>query len=294
MRTELRPAVSPAGRVRGYICRRRVALPRRHPPPLQAPAVAMGPSGMGKGLQDNGLPGHVAIIMDGNGRWARRRMLPRYMGHAEGVKAVRRVIEACLDKGIRVLTLFAFSSENWRRPHEEVGLLLELFDRTLQKELDSLDRSGIKVMFIGDRSAFAEKLRRLMALAETRTASNTRLTLVIAVNYGGRWDIAQAARTLARRAAAGELQPEAITPQLISGELSLAGLPEPDLFIRTGGERRVSNFLLWQLAYTELYFTDTLWPEFDLRALDAALDSYGRRERRFGRTSEQVEQLKGA
>ena len=242
----------------------------------------------------NGLPKHIAVIMDGNGRWARSRLLPRYVGHREGVKAVRRIVEACRDRGIQALTLFAFSSENWRRPSSEVGLLMDLFIRTLRKEVDSLHRNGIRVRFIGERGAFPEDLRDLINQAESRTAGNRTMDLVIAANYGGQWDITQACRELARRVQSGELSADDITADAIAREVSLADLPEPDLFIRTGGEKRISNFLLWQLAYTELYFTDTLWPAFDEQALQEALDSYTSRQRRFGRTGDQVEQLKGA
>jgi undecaprenyl diphosphate synthase len=242
----------------------------------------------------NAVPQHVAIIMDGNGRWAHARMLPRYVGHREGVKAVRRIVEACRNKGIRVLTLFAFSSENWRRPREEVGWLMELFIRTLKKEVATLHRNDIRIRFIGDRGAFPADLREQIAQAEAMTSQNRGLNLVIAANYGGHWDITQACRALAQRVAAGDLTPADITTEMIAGRISLADLPEPDLFIRTGGEQRISNFLLWQLAYTELYFTEILWPAFDERALDDALQSYASRQRRFGRTGEQVEQLKGA
>jgi len=240
------------------------------------------------------LPRHVAIIMDGNGRWARARMLPRYVGHREGVKSVRRIVEACRDKGIGALTLFAFSSENWKRPTEEVGLLMDLFMRTLEKEVDALDRNGIRLRFIGDRAAFQTNLRELIERAEARTQSNTRMDLVIAANYGGHWDIAAAARRMAERVKAGEIAPEDITTTALASELSLADLPDPDLFIRTGGEQRISNFLLWQLAYTELYFTDILWPAFNKHAFEDALQSYINRQRRFGCTSDQVERLKGA
>ena len=242
----------------------------------------------------NGLPKHIAVIMDGNGRWARSRLLPRYVGHREGVKAVRRIVEACRDRGIQVLTLFAFSSENWRRPSSEVGLLMDLFIRTLRKEVDTLHRNGIRVRFIGERGAFPEDLRDLINQAESRTAGNRTMDLAIAANYGGQWDITQACRQLARRVESGELAADDITADAIARAVSLADLPEPDLFIRTGGEKRISNFLLWQLAYTELYFTDTLWPAFDEQALQEALDSYTSRQRRFGRTGDQVEQLKGA
>jgi undecaprenyl diphosphate synthase len=242
----------------------------------------------------NDLPQHIAIIMDGNGRWARSRMLPRYVGHREGVKAVRRIVEACRNKGVKVLTLFAFSSENWRRPSDEVGLLMDLFIRTLKKEIVTLHRNGIRVRFIGDHAAFPDDLRELIVQAEARTRANSKLDLVIAANYGGHWDVTQACRRVAERVASGELEPAEITTDMIAGEMALADLPDPDLFIRTGGEQRVSNFLLWQLAYTELYFTEILWPAFDEQALDEALESYARRQRRFGRTGEQVEQLKGA
>ena len=244
--------------------------------------------------QPDSQPRHVAIIMDGNGRWARARMLPRAIGHREGVKSVRRVVEACIDREIGVLTLFAFSSENWRRPSEEVGLIMDLFVNTLKKEVDALDRNGVRLRFIGERTAFSDNLRRLIRESERHTADNRRLELVIAANYGGQWDITRACRRLARQVADGTLQPQDICSEDISAALSMPDLPMPDLFIRTGGERRISNFLLWQLAYTELYFTDLLWPEFDAGELDRALDWYANRQRRFGRTGEQVEQVKGA
>ncbi len=243
---------------------------------------------------DQQLPQHVAIIMDGNGRWANGRNLPRYMGHREGVKAVHRIVEACLQHGIGALTLFAFSSENWRRPKTEVGLLMDLFVRTLRNEVQRLDRNGVRMRFIGERSAFDPKLRALMDSAERQTADNTAMTLVIAVNYGGRWDLAQAAQRLAMRVANGELQPEAIDSAALGRELCIADLPEPDLFIRTGGEQRISNYLLWQLAYTELYFTDLLWPDFDAAALQTALQSFAGRQRRFGQTGDQVERSRRA
>ncbi len=240
------------------------------------------------------LPQHIAIIMDGNGRWARARMLPRYVGHREGVKAVKTIVEACRNKGVRALTLFAFSSENWRRPRAEVGLLMDLFIRTLKKEVEALHRNAIRVRFIGDREAFPKGLRELMTQAEEKTRANTAMDLVIAANYGGQWDITRAQQAIARRVVAGEITPDDITPDMITAEVALADLPEPDLFIRTGGEQRISNFLLWQLAYTELYFTDVLWPAFNEHELDEALQSYARRQRRFGRTGDQVERLKGA
>ena len=242
----------------------------------------------------NSLPRHIAIIMDGNGRWARSRMLPRPVGHREGVKSVRRVVEACIDKGVRALTLFAFSSENWRRPTEEVSLILGLFVHTLQKEVNSLDRNGVRLRFIGDRDAFSEDLQTLIEKSELQTRNNTKLDLVIAANYGGQWDITRAFQHLAGRIESGELHAKDITSDVIADEMSMSDLPLPDLFIRTGGEQRISNFLLWQLAYTELYFTDVLWPAFAERKLDEALLWYANRQRRFGRTGEQVEQIKGA
>ena len=220
--------------------------------------------------------------------------MPRIAGHRAGVEAVRNTVSACARKGIEVLTLFAFSSENWRRPQEEVSLLMELLLTALQREVARLHENDVCLRFIGERSAFAAKLAAKMTEAEQLTRANQGLKLVIAVNYGGRWDITQATRALAREVAAGALAPEAIDEKLLQSRLALADLPEPDLFIRTGGEQRVSNFLLWQLAYTELYFTDTLWPDFDDRAFDAALESFAGRQRRFGRTGEQVEQMQGA
>lgn len=236
-------------------------------------------------------PRHVAIIMDGNGRWAGQRSARRTEGHKAGVRATREIIEACGRRGIDALTLFAFSSENWRRPESEVSVLLELFLRTLRSEVAKLGENNVRLRFIGERSGFNSALQDAMARAERDTAGNDGLDLVIAANYGGRWDITQAARQLAHEVAAGGLDPAAIDSDLLAERLSLADLPEPDLFIRTGGERRISNYLLWQLAYTELWFTDRLWPDFDSAALDEALAYYRGRQRRFGRTSEQVHQL---
>ncbi len=233
-------------------------------------------------------PRHVAIIMDGNGRWASRRRLPRFAGHKAGVETVKGVVRACGDKGIEVLTLFAFSSENWRRPQEEVGLLMGLFMTALDQQVRKLHEHNIRLRIIGDRSAFSRTLQERIEAAESLTATNTGLTLVIAANYGGRWDLTEAARTIANRVQAGELKPDQVSPELLQSLLSLRDLPEPDLFIRTGGEKRVSNFLLWQLAYTELYFTDTLWPDFDRQAFDGALTSFATRQRRFGRTGDQL------
>ncbi len=239
------------------------------------------------------IPRHVAIIMDGNGRWARRRGLPRFAGHRAGMETVRRVVSRCGEVGVEVLTLFAFSSENWRRPQQEVGLLMDLFLTALKNEVRKLNRNNVRLFVVGDRSAFSDKLQRSIEQAERLTAGNDGLKLVIAANYGGRWDIAQAARRLAEEVQAGRLSPEAIDQARFADHLALAAFPEPDLFIRTGGEKRISNFLLWQLAYTELYFTDTLWPDFDVSAFDAALIDYAGRQRRFGQTGEQVEQQSG-
>lgn len=237
---------------------------------------------------DTNNPRHIAIIMDGNGRWAQKRFMPRAVGHQAGVKAVRKIVEYCATQHIEVLTLFAFSSENWRRPETEVSLLMALFMATLQREINKLDRNNIRLRFIGDRSAFSEKLQEKMAEGEAQTQGNTALTLVIAANYGGHWDMCQAVSQISAKLASGELDPQPITEALINQHLATAGLPEPDLFIRTGGEQRVSNFMLWQLAYTELYFTDTLWPDFDQNSLADAIKSFKGRQRRFGHTSEQV------
>lgn len=233
-------------------------------------------------------PRHIAIIMDGNGRWAQKRHMPRIIGHRAGVKAVRKIVECCAQHNIEVLTLFAFSSENWRRPPEEVSLLMDLFITTLQTEIDRMHENNIRLRFIGDMKPFSSKLKAKLTAGVAQTQHNTGLNLVIAANYGGRWDLAEAAKQIAVKAIAGELEIAQINADLINQHLALADLPEPDLFIRTGGEQRISNFLLWQLAYTELYFTDALWPDFDGAALEQALQSYKRRERRFGRTSDQV------
>jgi undecaprenyl diphosphate synthase len=230
----------------------------------------------------------VAIIMDGNGRWSKQRLLPRVAGHHRGVEAVRNTVRATIERGIEYLTLFAFSSENWRRPADEVSILMDLFARSLEQEVAKLHNNEIRFRTIGDLTAFNPRIRELVAAGEAMTAGNTRLTLTVAANYGGRWDMAQAAQRFfaahPERAAGPPIPPEALEPYL-----ALNYAPEPDLFIRTGGEKRISNFMLWQLAYTELYFTDLLWPDFDAAALDTAIASYRSRERRFGRTSEQVE-----
>jgi undecaprenyl diphosphate synthase len=230
-------------------------------------------------------PRHIAIIMDGNGRWAKRRLMPRVAGHRKGVEALRGVIRACAERGVSHLTVFAFSSENWRRPQEEVTLLMDLFMRALENEVARLHESDIRFRVIGDLSGFTERIQNLIRDAEALTRDNTRLTFTVAANYGGRWDIVQAVKKLMAAGVAAEEVSEAVLTQ----HLSMAELPEPDLFIRTGGEQRISNFLLWQLAYTELYFTDALWPDFNAAALDEAIASYRKRERRFGRTSEQIE-----
>ncbi len=240
------------------------------------------------------LPRHVAIIMDGNGRWAKKRFMPRIVGHKAGVETVRTMVRHCAEKQIEVLTLFAFSSENWRRPEKEVNLLLELFVTALKREVKRLNENNVVLKIVGDRSAFPETLQQEIANAEATTSGNSGLKLVIAANYGGRWDIVQATRTLAEEAAAGKLDPSQIDEEALNRHLSLYGMPEPDLFIRTGGEERVSNFLLWQLAYCEMYFTETLWPDFDGDAFDVALNSFRKRQRRFGRTGEQVEQEQDA
>jgi undecaprenyl diphosphate synthase len=231
------------------------------------------------------VPRHVAIIMDGNGRWAKKRFMPRFSGHVKGVEMVRETVRSCLERGVEYLTLFAFSSENWRRPQEEVSLLMQLFIKALEQEVDKLDRNGVRLRIIGDLSHFEGRLQELIRAAEARTAGNSRLHLTIAANYGGRWDIMQAVNAMLvtqpdKRAGWSEADLEPF--------LSMSFAPEPALFIRTGGEERISNFLLWQLAYTELYFTGTLWPEFDRAEFDLAITSYQQRERRFGRTSEQL------
>ena len=229
-------------------------------------------------------PLHVAIIMDGNGRWATARGLARQAGHKQGVEPVRMVIRECVRRHIAALTLFAFSSENWGRPSEEVGALLGLFVEALDREVDELHTNGVRLCFIGDRQGFPVRLQTRMAAAEQRTAGNSALRVQVAVGYGGRWDIVNAARLLAARCAAGGLRPADITPELFADALQLAGVPDPDLFIRTGGEKRISNFLLWNLAYTELYFCDELWPEFDTAGFEAALEQFGARQRRYGLT----------
>ena len=234
------------------------------------------------------VPAHVAIIMDGNGRWAKARHLPRTAGHMRGVQSVKRAVEACGKAGVRYLTLFAFSSENWNRPQGEVGVLMKLFMQALEREVAQLDAQGVRVRIIGDISKFEPRLIQSIHEAERRTEKNDRLHLTVAASYGGRWDILQATQRLLQDNPQYRDGSLAVTAELLSQYLSTSWAPEPDLFIRTGGEQRVSNFLIWQLAYTELYFTDRYWPEFDETDLQAALDWYRNRERRFGRISEQV------
>lgn len=234
------------------------------------------------------VPRHLAIIMDGNGRWAQRRRRPRIIGHRAGARAVNVSIDFCLAQGIGALTLFAFSSENWGRPEEEIGGLMKLFLNALDREVGELDRRGVRIRFIGERERFSATIRERMEAAESRTAGHARLALNIAASYGGRQDIAAAARALAHDVAAGRLRPEDIDETAMAARMALAELPAPDLFVRTGGDQRISNFLLWQLAYTELWFTETLWPDLDAATLRRALDDYAGRERRFGLTGDQV------
>jgi len=247
--------------------------------------VTLFPSSTATVPEVDSVPRHVAIIMDGNGRWAKKRFLPRVAGHKRGVEAVREVVKACVARGISHLTLFAFSSENWRRPAEEVSFLMQLFLRALEEEVSRLHEKGIRFRVIGDLTPFEPRLVDLIRRSEALTAGNALLTLTIAANYGGRWDVLQAVE---RMLAAQPERRAGFTEHDLAQHLALNFGPEPDLFIRTGGEQRISNFLLWQLAYSEFYFTDLLWPDFDAAALDQAIESYRRRERRFGRTSEQL------
>ena len=227
------------------------------------------------------VPHHVAIVMDGNGRWAKRRLMPRIAGHRQGVESLRRCIRACVKRGVGVLTVFAFSSENWGRPQDEVSGLMELMGKALVREVPELKEAGIRLHFVGDRQGLPERMRQSLTQAEAATADNRGMVLNVCFNYGGRWDIAQAAAQLAARG-------EPITENALDRALALAHGPDPDLLIRTGGEQRISNFLLWQCAYSELYFSDRLWPDFDEAALDEAFAAFAERERRFGKTSEQV------
>jgi undecaprenyl diphosphate synthase len=235
------------------------------------------------------IPRHVAVIMDGNGRWARKRALPRHAGHRSGVTAVRNIVENAAKHGVEYLTLFAFSSENWSRPREEVSKLMGLFVEALQREVDELHRNKVRLEFIGAREQLQQGLIDKIVAAEAQTKDNTGLHLIVAVAYGGRWDIVQAMQRISGRVAAGELAAADIDDEVIADELALRGLPDPDLLIRTGGEQRISNFLLWNLAYAELWFCDALWPDFGEQQFDEALAFYGRRQRRYGHTGDQVE-----
>ena len=233
----------------------------------------------------NGVPIHIAVIMDGNGRWAKQRMLPRVAGHKRGVETVREITRSCVERGVKYLTLFAFSSENWRRPTDEVSVLRQLFLAALEQEVDRLNRNGIRLRVIGDIAPFGERIVKLVERAEESTRDNDKLTLTVAANYGGRWDLLQAVNRMTSLAPEGQRE---FTEADLARNLAMNFAPEPDLFIRTGGEQRISNFLLWQLAYTELYFTSTLWPDFGVDSLSEAIAWYAQRERRFGRTSEQL------
>ena len=235
-----------------------------------------------------GAPEHVAIIMDGNGRWAGRRGLPRTEGHRRGIEPARMVVRYCAEHGVKVLTLFAFSSENWKRPQAEVGTLMDLFIRSMSKEVPELIEKGIRLNFIGERRAFSQKLQKAMAKAEADTADNQRMDLFVAVGYGGRWDITQAALSLAEDIAAGRVEAANVTPEHLRKHISTAAMPDPDLLIRTGGEQRISNFLLWQMAYTELYFTPILWPDMQSADMDQAFEFFASRSRRFGHIDEQL------
>jgi len=241
-----------------------------------------------KERRTNGIPQHVAVIMDGNGRWAKQRSLPRHAGHRSGVGAVRRTVEHAAERGVDILTLFAFSSENWRRPQDEVGRLMKLFLDALQREVDELHRNNVSLRFIGARQQLNTGLLEKIAAAEERTSANTGLILNIAVAYGGRWDIVVAARELAGMVARNEITPADIDEERFAGALALSGLPDPDLLIRTGGEQRISNFLLWNLAYSELWFCDRLWPDFGPAEFDQALAFFAHRQRRYGHTGDQV------
>jgi undecaprenyl diphosphate synthase len=242
-------------------------------------------------MNKSSLPKHIAIIMDGNGRWAKQRFLPRLAGHRAGVESARQVVKNCAKRNIKVLSLFAFSSENWRRPTQEVSHLMELFLTGLEGEVTMLHENKVQLRFIGDRTRFSEKLRKKIGEVENLTRDNTGMVLIIAADYGGKWDIVQSVQQLAQSVAAGNLASTEITEQMISSKLSFADLPDPDLFIRTSGELRISNFMLWQLAYAELYFTSIFWPEFDDKELEKALAHFANRERRFGYNGDQLKEL---
>ncbi len=235
------------------------------------------------------IPYHVAIVMDGNGRWANKRFLPRTAGHREGVKAVRHTIEACANAGVKVLTLFTFSSENWKRPKIEVKSLMDLFVSSLEKDVNKLHENGVRLKFIGDRTQFSQKLQDKIEESEQFTANNQNFSLNIAANYGGRWDVVQACKNICQKVQDQQLKISDITEKEFSNYLSTSALPDPDLFIRTAGEQRVSNFLIWQMAYTEFYYTDVFWPEFDEQQLHLAIEEFSQRKRKFGLTQEQIE-----
>lgn len=244
--------------------------------------------------ESQAVPQHIAIIMDGNGRWAKQQHQPRFMGHRAGVKAVEEIVKHCIELDIKVLSLFAFSSENWRRPSKEVSLLMELFSLALKQQVKRLHKNNIRLQIIGELSQFSPSLQKQIQQSQQLTENNTGLTLNIAANYGGRWDVVQSVRKIAEKVKNGELDASEISEQMINDSLTTADLTEPDLFIRTGGEQRVSNFLLWQMAYTEFFFTDTLWPDFNATSIDKAIASFTQRERRFGQTSEQLQEQNDA
>ena len=239
--------------------------------------------------KDINIPKHISIVMDGNGRWARLKHRPRFLGHKKGVEAVREIVKTCSKLNIECLSLFAFSSENWKRPEEEIKNLMGLFMMALEREAKALAKNNVRLQIIGDLSAFSEKLQTKIKQVEDLTINSTGLRLIVAANYGGRWDITQSTKALAKEIQSGSLNQDSISEDDISKNISTADLPDPDLFIRTGGEKRISNFLLWQMAYTELYFTDVLWPDFDEKELKKAIMDYSSRQRRFGKTSEQVQ-----
>ena len=246
---------------------------------------------MGKqNTQAENKPKHIVVVMDGNGRWAKKRFMPRTAGHKAGVKATKEVVKACVENQIKVLTLFAFSSENWKRPEQEVSSLMELFLTTLQSEVNELHEQSVRMRFIGECSAFSEKLQNRIKQTEELTRNNSGLCLNIAVNYGGRWDIANACQKIAEKIELGEINSKDVNAELVNRYVALSDLPEPDLFIRTGGDKRISNFLIWQLAYTELYFTDSLWPDFNRDKLNEAMTWFANRQRRFGKTGDQIGQ----
>ncbi len=243
--------------------------------------------------QEFKIPSHIAIVMDGNGRWARAKNRPRFMGHKKGVEAVREIVKTCFELNVECLSLFAFSSENWKRPEEEIKHLMGLFMLALDREAKALAKNNVQLKVVGDLSSFSEKLQAKIKQVEELTAQSTGLKLIVAANYGGRWDITQATQKLALKIESGEIKPDSISEEDITKSVTTAGIPDPDLFIRTGGEKRISNFLIWQMAYAELYFTDILWPDFNAEHLKTAIQDYSSRQRRFGKTSEQVMAAEG-